>query len=232
VEWEVEDKSRIMNTEPITCETNEMAKASNEFLLGLMAGKTEGLAEQAFAEFYQRHRSYIYHVACKVADGILDDGEKLDLVQDTFIRAFERASTFHGHDLVDEVQERRWARAWLGKIANNIMIDKLRKKRGVLLLNYDDDNVRWEVEQIKLLAPIPKSPKLRLLQEALEQLTPKEQMILRLAALNFIPGDEQLRIPRADLNDLARTYNVSKGTIRQIKRRAIEKIRKYVAEKR
>jgi RNA polymerase sigma factor (sigma-70 family) len=217
-----------METDPITCDASRITEASNEQLLRLMASKSRVTSEQAFVEFYQRHRDYIYCVACKVANGILDDGEKLDLVQDTFIRAFERASTFKGRNLVDKVEERRWARAWLGKIANNIMMDWLRKKRGVLLLDYDDDCIRWEVEQNKMLAGLPKSPRLGLLQEALERLSEKEQTILRLAALNYVPGDEQLRIPRDELEEIARTYNVSKVTIRQIKRRAIEKIKQYV----
>lgn len=56
----------------------------------------------------------------------------------------------------------------------------------------------------------------------------KEQRILRLAALNYSPGDKELRIPDSDLDELSQTYGVSKDSIRQTKKRAKEKVRKYL----
>jgi len=219
-----------METETITHGALVISEASNELLLRLMAGRNndQALAEQAFTEFYNRHQGYVFHVACKAANGLLDDDEKFDLVQETFIRAYEKAHTFKGGALDDATQERRWARAWLGKIANNLLIDKMRKKKGVLLLNYDDESVKREAELKRAVASLPKSSEQLLVQEALERLTEREQRILRLAALNYSPGDKELRISDSDLDELATTYNVSKASIRQTKKRAKEKVKNYL----
>lgn len=219
----------IMETE-ITRGRPAISEASNELLLSLMAGRNNdpASAEQAFAEFYNRHRDYVFRIACKAANGLFDDDEKLDLVQETFIRVYEKAHTFKGRAFDDVTQERKWARAWLGVIANHLLIDKLRKNKGVRLLSYDDEQVKREAEWKRVAASLPKSSEHRLVHEALEQLTEKEQWILRLAALNYSPGNKELRIPDADLDELAKTYNVSKASIRQTKNRAKEKVKNYL----
>src|SRR5215510_4854609 len=219
-----------METEIITHGALVISEASNELLLSLMAERNndQALAEQAFTEFYNRHQDYVFRTACKAANGLFDDDEKLDLVQETFIRAYEKSHTFKGGALDDATQERRWARAWLGKIATNLLIDKMRKKKGVLLLSYDDESVKREAELKRAVASLPRSSEQRLVQEALERLTEKEQRILRLAALNYSPSDKELRIPDSDLDELATTYNVSKASIRQTKKRAKEKVKNYL----
>jgi len=219
-----------METDLITHKALVISETSNERLLSLMAKRNDdsALADQAFTEFYNRHRDYVFHVACKAASGLLDDDEKSDLAQETFIRAYEKSHTFKGRIFDDATQERKWARAWLGKIANNLLIDNLRKKKGALLLSYDDEKVRREAEWKRIDASLPKSSGHSLVQEALDLLAEKERQILRLAALNYSPGDKELRIPESDLDELAKTYNVSKDSIRQTKKRAKEKVRKYL----
>jgi RNA polymerase sigma factor (sigma-70 family) len=219
-----------METELVTRETQAINEASNERLLSLIAAREsdQALADQAFTEFYNRHRDCVFHIACKATNGLLDDDEKHDLVQETFIKAYEKAHTFKGLACGDVVQERKWTRAWLGRIANNLLVDRLRKKKDVLLLSYDDERVKVQAEWVRLTARLPKSSDHHLVHEALEQLNEKEQRILRLAALNYSPGDNELRIPEADLAELSQTYNVSKDSIRQTKKRAKEKVRKYL----
>jgi RNA polymerase sigma factor (sigma-70 family) len=219
-----------METEKITREALVIGEASDELLLNLIAnGDTDqALADEAFTEFYNRHKRYVFLTAGKMANGLFDNDEKSDLAQETFIKAFEKANTFKGSGSDDSTQERRWTRAWLGKIANNLMIDKIRKKKGILLLSYDDDMVKAESELNRAVGSPPRSSEERLVQEALGQLTEKEQRILWLAALNYSPGDKELRIPDSDLDELATTYNVSKASIRQTKKRAKDKVRNYL----
>ncbi len=222
-----------METEIITRGALVISEASDELLLNLMANRNtdQASAKQAFTEFYNRHKRYVFLTACKATNRLIDDDERFDLVQETFIRAFEKAHTFKGAALDDATQERRWARAWLGKIANNLLIDKMRKKKGILLLSYDDERVKPEAEWKRAVTGLRGSSGHRLVQEALEQLTEKEQRILRLAALNYSPGDKELRIPDSDLDELATTYNVSKASIRQTKKRAKEKVRNYLEDR-
>lgn len=219
-----------MEIELIIRETQAINEASNAQLLSLMAARESDqvLADQAFTEFYNRHQDCVFRIACKAANGLLDDDEKHDLVQETFIKAYEKAHTFKGLASDDVVQERKWTRAWLGKIANHLLVDRLRKKKGVLLLSYDDEKIKAQAEWVRLTTRLPKSSGHRLVHEALEQLSEKEQRILRLAALNYSPGDKELRIPDSDLDELSQTYGVPKDSIRQTKKRAKEKVRKYL----
>ena len=69
--------------------------------------------ESAFAELFERHRREL-HVHCYRMLGSFQESE--DLVQETFLRAWRRRSTFEG---------RSTFRAWLYRIATNACLDVL-----------------------------------------------------------------------------------------------------------
>jgi|WetSurMetagenome_2_1015567.scaffolds.fasta_scaffold190439_2 RNA polymerase sigma factor (sigma-70 family) len=210
---------------------------SDEELLFFMAMKDEdpSAAEQAWAEFYSRHAEYLYGT-CLCAHGrTLGESGAEDLVQNTFIRACEKANTFHPSDQKGNPNfERAHVRAWLGKIAENLLRDTFR--RSVTLVLVADDELEVEdsrddlSESSEAGEPENKPSKSRLLAEALLQLTDREQDILRLTGLWYCPGKE-LRIPSGELQKLASTYNTTPVTIRQIRKRAIEKVKTYVESK-
>jgi RNA polymerase sigma-70 factor (TIGR02960 family) len=72
--------------------------------------------EAAFAELVHRHRREL-HVHCYRMLGSFDEAE--DMVQETFLRAWRRRSTFDGSSLF---------RAWLYRIATNACLDSLRHR--------------------------------------------------------------------------------------------------------
>jgi RNA polymerase sigma-70 factor (ECF subfamily) len=80
----------------------------------VVAAATAG-DEAAFAELVQRHRREL-HVHCYRMLGSFDEAE--DMVQETFLRAWRRRSTFDGSSLF---------RAWLYRIATNACLDALRR---------------------------------------------------------------------------------------------------------
>ena len=80
----------------------------------VVAAATAG-DEGAFAELVQRHRREL-HVHCYRMLGSFDEAE--DMVQETFLRAWRRRSTFDGSSLF---------RAWLYRIATNACLDALRR---------------------------------------------------------------------------------------------------------
>jgi RNA polymerase sigma-70 factor (ECF subfamily) len=69
--------------------------------------------ESAFAELFERHRREL-QVHCYRMLGSYQESE--DLVQETFLRAWRRRSTFEG---------RSTFRAWLYRIATNACLDML-----------------------------------------------------------------------------------------------------------
>jgi RNA polymerase sigma-70 factor (ECF subfamily) len=73
--------------------------------------------ETAFTALFDRHRREL-RVHCYRMIGNLDDAE--DLVQETFVRAWRARSSFEGRATV---------RAWLYRIATNICLDAVKRRR-------------------------------------------------------------------------------------------------------
>lgn len=100
------------------------------------------LAERAAAgdrearrELFERHREVAYRVALRIT-GRPEDA--LDVVQDSFIRAFER---------LGDLQRESGFQTWLLRIVSNRALDLLRARRVRLSipLDGDDDDARLEL---------------------------------------------------------------------------------------
>ncbi len=74
--------------------------------------------ESAFEELFAKYREAVYAVAWKVLG---DREEALDVVQETFLRAYRGAADFRA---------RSGFYAWLRRIALNLAIDRVRARRG------------------------------------------------------------------------------------------------------
>lgn len=204
---------------------------SDEDLLFFMGMKDDdpSAAEQAWAEFYSRHVEYLYR-ACLCAYGnTLGEPGVEDLVHNAFIRSYEKASTFHASDQKGNPDfERAHVRAWLGKIAENLLRDTFRHTCALTLVT--DDELEQEYSRNESGHSGESSIEIQLMVEALSTLTEREQHILRLTALWYRSGKE-LRIPSDELQKLASIYSTTIVTIRQIRKRAIEKVKVYVESK-
>ncbi len=185
-----------------------------------------GAARAAEAEFYARHARYLYGVlVLRVRRPLSLSGREVeDLVQETFFRAFARASTYTGGDAWDEDSQRRRSRAWLGRIAQRLLADWLADAREISASPYIDTLAEPEVGP-----PSSRSPQLRLLREALDTLNERERDVLRVAALYFRPGEAHQRLPNEVSAELARRWQTSNENVRAIRSRATKKLKEYLA---
>jgi RNA polymerase sigma factor (sigma-70 family) len=183
-------------------------------------------ARAAEAEFYARHARYLYGVLVqRVRRPLALSGREVeDLVQETFFRAFARADSYRGGDALDEDGERRRSRAWLGRIAQHLLADWLADAREISASPYLDTLAAPEAGP-----PSSRSPKLRLMCEALETLSERERDVLRVAALYFRPGEEHQRLPNEVSAELARRWQTTNENIRAIRSRATKKLKEYLA---
>lgn len=183
------------------------------------------LARAAEAEFYARHARYLYGVLVqRVRRPLALSGREVeDLVQETFFRAFARASTFTVGDAWDADSERRRSRAWLGRIAQRLLADWLADVREVSASPYLDSLAEPEAGPSS-----SRSPKLQLLREALDTLTERERDVLRVAALYFRPGEEHQRLPNEVSAELARRWETTSENIRAVRSRATKKLKEYL----
>jgi RNA polymerase sigma factor (sigma-70 family) len=204
-----------------------MARVSDAELLERVSARHDDAeaARDAESEFYGRHAAYLYGILMQRMRRplALTGREAEDLVQETFARAFERASTFSAGDAWTEDAERRRSRAWLGRIAQRLLADWLKGEREVAASPWLDTQAEPEAPP-----PSSRSPKLRLLREALDTLSERERDVLRVAALYFRPGEEHQRLPNEVSAELAKRWQTTNENIRAIRSRASKKLRDYL----
>lgn len=184
------------------------------------------VARAAEAEFYARHARYLYCVLVqRVRRPLALSGREVeDLIQETFFRAFARASTYRGGDTWDAETQRRRSRAWLGRIAQRLLADWLTEAREISASPYLDTLAEPEAAP-----PSSRSPKLQLLREALDTLNERERDVLRVAALYFRPGEAHQRLPNEVSAELARRWQTTNENVRAIRSRATKKLKEYLA---
>ncbi|HVJ15501.1 MAG TPA: sigma-70 family RNA polymerase sigma factor [Polyangiaceae bacterium] len=201
---------------------------SDADLLARVAGRDRDAlaARRAEAEFYARHARYLYAVLLRRAKAplALEGSEVEDLVQETFYRAFQRAHTFDRGQALDGEELSRRARGWLGRIAQNLLADWLSGRHEVAASPFLETVPGRDVDA----PPSSRSPRVRLVQEALDQLSERERDVLRVSALYHRPGEEHQRLPNAVAAELAARWNTSSENVRAIRSRAMKKLRDYL----
>ncbi|MBT3379418.1 MAG: sigma-70 family RNA polymerase sigma factor [Lentisphaerae bacterium] len=186
-------------------------------------------ARDAWAEFYERHVEYLHGMCWRAcADLLHGDASVGDLVAETFRRAFDRAGTFSCEDASGPDEIRRRVRGWLGRIAQRLLQDILRG-HGRLDVIHVEQEVWQQIPQ-----PEPsvsaEGPEIERVREALQRLPEREQLVIRVTFQWYRPGREHQRLPKAVVEDLAATLRTTPENLRQIRRRALERIRRYLKE--
>jgi RNA polymerase sigma factor (sigma-70 family) len=202
---------------------------SDADLLGRVAGRAgaPAAAREAQGVFYRRHVRYLYGVLLRHKKNLLPLAglSAEDLTQETFQRAFERAHTFEAADDLDADHQRMRARAWLGRIATNLLTDHLHRLREVSASPYLDRVTTSGLDEDQ---PPSQSPRARLVAEGLEQLTERERDVLRVSALHYKAGDHQ-RLPNDVSAELASRWETTNENIRAIRVRAMKKLKAFLA---
>src|SRR5438270_779206 len=116
----------------------DLTRAPDEDLLAWMARRdnveSAATAEAAFEIFYERHRRFVYDACRWRWNGYLDQPGIADLVSDTFFRAYQKADTFRSSKSTDPDHRRGRVRAWLVRIARNLLYSSLRAQQGAVLV--------------------------------------------------------------------------------------------------
>jgi RNA polymerase sigma factor (sigma-70 family) len=180
-------------------------------------------ARDAWAEFYRRHHGYLYSVCRRAHRSLIGDDRVFDLIHDTFIRAFQRACSFHGAGDADLDGQQRLARAWLGAVSEHVVRDYFRREPQVEFVDVepfaDDSGPGREATS---------EPPVSLLDAALETLTDREQEVLRTTALWYKPGERHQRLPNKIMEQLMTSLGTSSANVRQIRVRAIAKVKSFM----
>lgn len=183
-------------------------------------------AEKAFAVFYNLYKNYLYTVVRNACKPWTMYGEELiqAVHENTFLTVFEKAEDFMLiEDIPFERQEKRM-KSWLGKIAHREMLQLLRQfKKDKEKIEYHDDLTFLENsdEEIKP----QKSKDFLLAGKALNTLSERDRNIF-VTYLMF--EDDNKKLPSSEIQRLAEMWDVLPDNMRQIKKRSLEKMKKYI----
>jgi RNA polymerase sigma factor (sigma-70 family) len=200
-------------------------------LLRRMAEKQANFAEAriAWGYFYVRHHRFLMRVCMADHRYVLGMEGVKDIVQQSFLKAFDGAETFDYAEVCEVSVQSRRSRGWLVQIAENLVRDRFRNQPDVCLV---DDG---EIEQLPATVveepdanPVPESKRLSLLKTGFTFLSEVEQAVLRATMFWWQPDQQHQRMPHTALVELSNQIGKSPENIRQIRNRAIRKLEKYV----
>jgi RNA polymerase sigma-70 factor (ECF subfamily) len=164
------------------------------------AGKpTKAMIGNLFEEYYDRIVRYIFV-------RINDQGEAENLGGDVFLRALQSIDSYRGRA--------EQMRAWLFKIARNLVVDYLRKTSKRKAVSLEDVEIRDRVSTEEALEA---KLEVERLSKALKQLTPAQREVI---GLRFFAGLSSAEV--------GKILGKSSGAVREMQRAAIETLRKQM----
>lgn len=203
---------------------------TDEDLLVLMSWHADdpGVANVAFAQFHKRHVRYLYAVSLEAyAHDIGHDGVE-DLVQETFWRAFKKAATFTPLGTDDDEAATRRVRAWLGKIAFRLVLTAVRRQnRRVKLVTDVDGRIESCPDEHTVRRELTEEEEL-VRHGLADALNKRERDVLRSFASYYDPESEHQYPPVGVIAELCERFATTEENIRQIRRRALKKLRNYI----
>lgn len=183
------------------------------------------IAKLAFEEFYHRHAQYLYNVLVKQYPNLEESDEINDLLQETFLRVYEKAGTYKSIGTKNLNESEANIRAWIGRIAINIHNDNYRKNKNnkeEYLENTELENIPNRPESINI-----KTEQMRIIEKALDTFSERDKAII-LASYQYYDFEEgNFKIPREELKALCDKFQTTHDNIRQIRKRALQKIKEY-----
>jgi len=200
-----------------------MAEYSDEDLLVLMSFQKENRteSEDAFRVFYNKYKDFLWSLCysiCTESKG-LSEGEELakDVFNNTMMSIYESSHTYDS--------QKSKVKTWMSRIAKNEMFDLLKGESEHIPLNEDiyyvSENENNNEENIDSIPP-----KKRDLEKALNTLSEKEKDIL-LTYMQYSDGNKHL--PDEIISELCQRYATIPATLRQIKKRSLDKVKNYFA---
>lgn len=208
-------------------EQNPRNQASNPIVVGMKAlvkGETRTITlvdqtdaelvkltlcgnNQAYNSLVQRYQRQVYNLAYRMLGNAEDAG---DLVQETFLRAYNALGTFR--------QDASFL-TWLYKIASNLCIDQLRSRKAKGTLSLDVELSEGREPAADLRANGPEETAVResvqdVVQHAIKNLPERYRVVVVMRHLQDMSVDE-----------IARTLNMPTGTVKTHLFRAREMLR-------
>lgn len=202
---------------------------SNADLLGYIAlrHEDEASAREAHSEFFARHGRWLAQAAHGRFRQSLAESAVDDLVQDVMLRVWERAETFKA--TTSEIDsDRRAVRAWIGQIANRIVVSAFRSTDVVVSAQSLSDDMKPRDDST---VEGSESPAVRIAREELDRLSEREKDVMFEWLLHLKPDAAHQRLPNEVSQQLAARWSTTPENIRQIRSRTIRDLKDRIASR-
>lgn len=154
-----------------------------------------------YEQYYDRIVRYIYV-------RINDTNEAENLGGDVFLKALQSLGSYRGHT--------EQMRAWLFKIAHNVVIDYVRKLQRRRSVSLDEVEV---ADNVNLEEIIDRNLQVGKLSKAMQRLTPAQREVIGLRFFAELSSEE-----------VGRLLGKTSGAVREMQHAAIETLRKEMYE--
>lgn len=210
----------------------DTANLSDSSLFELMADydRNQEKATSAWNEFYQRYGTYLWNCCLHVCRTV-PEGEKLakDIFQSSIQKIYAHARSY-------DPQKARGVKGWISSIAYHEFIDYYNKyHRNFVafdqqLHEVEIANDEWEEIEEETVASKVLGLKLEQLKALLSKLSPKEFKVLMTYMSHYQLDKPNSHLPDSQMKQLCAEFNVKSDAIRQIKKRALAKLKKLASE--
>jgi RNA polymerase sigma-70 factor (ECF subfamily) len=182
--------------------TNEDIEKEQELVLLFKQGN-----QQAFNEIVSLYQRRIY----KLAYGFFQDGDDaMEIVQETFIRVYEKIDKFDGNTPF---------KSWIYRVAHNICIDYYRKFKKKKI----ESSELYEVSMSH--QSIPKKPEDQVeaqnftesVRDSIQHLSKKQKVVFVMKHYNGLKYHE-----------ISSSLNISVGTVKSLYHRAVQSLKKNI----
>jgi RNA polymerase sigma factor (sigma-70 family) len=204
--------------------TDDGAEPSDDDLLARISNEADEPSRRAaWGAFYGRHAEYLFGTCTRSYRGKLDEGAVADLVEDTFLRVYERAAaSYRPADAGDADFRRCRVRAWLAQIAERLAQDIFRGRRRRPAAQLGQEEWQDIPEGAECAHSAATEQLCRVMDEALDE---RERDVLRVTFHWHDPERDHQKLPEEAVEELARRWNLKPDNIRQIRRRALQKLK-------
>lgn len=179
-----------------------------------LVAKSLGGDTEALRTIVERYQERVYNVAFQMTGSHEDS---LDLAQDSFLRVFRALSSFKGDSSLG---------TWIHRIAHNIVIDELRKRRRRPVVAMSTDTVVITEDGEHMLewsAPMDEAPEEQLLraekkreiEQALQRISPEHRSVLVMRDIEGLTYEEVAEVLGLNVGTVKSRLNRARLALRE-----------------